>query len=96
MSETTNMNPQDLREPTPEEIKQMRTNMQAYYKEQLPLVKIQAEYEKYLADIEEARARRISMNIRIAQMMTPPPEESEDDSDLDVDKAEKKERKLKV
>lgn len=95
MSDTTNMDPQDLREPTPEEIKQMRTNMQAYYKEQLPLVKIQAEYEKYLADIEEARARRISMNIRIAQMMTPPSEPT-GESDSESEGTEKKERKLKV
>jgi len=92
MSETTNMDPSEMREPTQEEIKQMRTNMQAYYKEQLPLVKIQAEYEKYLADIEEARARRISMNIRIAQMMAPPPEGSEEGSEP----AAKTERKLKV
>ena len=92
MSETTNKDPREMPEPSPEEIKQMRANMQAYYKEQLPLVKVQAEYEKYLADIEEARARRISMSIRIAQMMTPEPEtetETEEPS-------EKKERKLKV
>jgi hypothetical protein len=90
MSETTNMDPREMPEPTQEEIKQMRANMQAYYKEQLPLVKIQAEYEKYLADIEEARARRISMNLRIAQMMTPPTEPEEGQE------PEKKERKLKV
>jgi len=90
MSETTNMDPREMPEPTQEEIKQMRANMQAYYKEQLPLVKIQAEYEKYLADIEEARARRISMNLRIAQMMTPPTEPEEGPE------PEKKERKLKV
>lgn len=90
MSQETNINDQEVPQPSPEEIKQMRASMQAYYKEQLPLVKVQAEYEKYLADIEEARARRISMNIRIAQMMAPP---SESDNQED---APKKERKLKV
>lgn len=89
MSETTNNINQD-REPTAEEMKTMRANMQAYYKEQLPLVKVQAEYEKLLADIEEARARRISMSVRIAQMMAPPSSEDE------AEPEEKKERKLKV
>jgi hypothetical protein len=66
MSEKTNPQEQEM---TPEQMKEMRAKMHAYYEEQLPLVRLQSEYEKSLADIEEARARRITMSIRIAELM---------------------------
>lgn len=71
-------------EATPEQIREWRDKMTKYYKEQVPLLRAQKEYEVLLADIEEARARRMTMTIRLAQMMTPeevepapPPEENE-------------------
>lgn len=85
------------REPTPEEIQEMRDRMQSYYDNQIPFLEKQKQYEILLADIEQARARRIEMTIRIAQMtMGPegPQENLESGSDEDIDlKSEK--RKLK-
>ena len=54
------------------QMKQMRENMQNFYKQQIPLLKQQCQYEQLLADIEEARAKRLTMSIRIAQMMAGP------------------------
>lgn len=71
MSEATN---QEEREPTPQELNEYRENMKKFYDQQIPMLKKQKEYEGLLADIEEARAKRIAMNIRIAQMMAGPPE----------------------
>jgi hypothetical protein len=59
------------------QIRQMRENMHNFYKQQIPLLKLQCQYEQLLADIEEARAKRLTMSIRIAQMMTIPEKESE-------------------
>ena len=64
-------------EPTEEEIKAYRASMKKFYEEQIPLLKKQQEYEGLLADIEEAKAKRVSFTLRIAQMLTPaeaPPE----------------------
>lgn len=77
------------REPTPEEIQEMRDRMESYYDNQIPFLEKQVKYENLLADIELARAKRIEMTIRIAQMtMGPQQEENTDEpagSDYDVD-----------
>jgi len=81
MSQKTN-NAEVEKEATPEELAEMRVKMVAYYEEEIPLLKQQAEYERLLAEIEESRAKRISFNMRIAQMLAPPapPQEPEPDS----------------
>ena len=92
MSENTNTNPEE-REPTPEEIKAFKDNQHKHYKEQLPFLKITLEYERYIADIEEARLKYYTMRMRVAQLLAPPPpEELEGEPEAPV---EKKERKLK-
>lgn len=76
------------REPTPEEIQEMRARMESYYDNQIPFLTKQKDYENLLADIEYARARRIEMTIRIAQMTMGPQEEENDEpegSDNDLD-----------
>lgn len=82
------------REPTPEEIAEMRTRMESYYDNQIPFLTKQKDYENLLADIEYARARRIEMTIRIAQMTMGPQEEDSDGSDNDID-TEPQKRTLK-
>lgn len=77
MSETN----QDNRELSPEEIKAYRMQMTEFYKTQIPTLKLQKEYETLLADIEEARAKRMTMTIRMAQMMAGPPQEPEGTDD---------------
>lgn len=83
------------REPSAEEIQEMRERMTAYYENQIPFLEKQLKYENLLADIEMARAKRIEMTIRIAQMtMGPQEEELDNGSDQDIE-PKVKERKLK-
>lgn len=53
---------------------EIRKRMIKYYQEQNTVLGPQAKYETLLADIEEARARRMQMSIRLAQMMAGPKE----------------------
>jgi succinate dehydrogenase/fumarate reductase flavoprotein subunit len=82
--------PQEEREPTPEEVAAYRAEMDKFYDEQLPLLKKQREYEITLADIEEARTRKMTMVLRQIQLSTPPPPE-----DLSKKTETPGERKLK-
>jgi len=87
------------KEPTTEEIQEMRERMQSYYENQIPFLEKQLKYENLLADIELARAKRIEMTIRIAQMTMGPQDEENQDaagSDYDVDvKSQKRTLKKK-
>lgn len=78
--------PQVEKEPTPEEIAEMRERMQAYYDNQIPFLQKQKDYETLLAEIEMARARRIEMTIRIAQMTMGPQEEQDDEQQAEEPK----------
>lgn len=96
MSEETN-NQQEQKELTPAELEAMRKNMVAYYKEQVSTLKLQAEYEKLLADIEEARAKRMMYTIRMAQMMAGPQEQEEEEEEAPKQpEAPRAPRKLKT
>ena len=79
MSETTNNPeiPQEEREMTPAQMVEFRKKAKAYYNDQSVVLKAQLEYESLLADIEEARTKRMTMTIRMAQMMAGPPQEKE-------------------
>lgn len=82
---------------TPEQLKEMRTSMMKHYEQQIPLLKKQKDYEVLLADIEEARARRMEMTIRLARMMAGPPPSPPQESDENKEtQPEKKERKLRT
>jgi hypothetical protein len=63
------------REPTEQELQAYRENMKKFYEQQIPFLKKQKEYEVLLADIEEARAKRLTMSVRIAQIMSGPAQE---------------------
>lgn len=90
------MNTEEIqdREPTPQEIAEMRERMQSYYETQIPFLTKQKDYETLLMDIEIARARRIEATIRIAQMTMGPENEEEQDMQKEVEE-KPKERKLK-
>ena len=67
----------------PEEMTQMRKNLENYYKEQNAVLTAQKEYECLLADIEDARQRRVLSTMRIAQMLAPePPAENEPEGEM--------------
>ena len=53
MSEETN------KQLTPEEAKARRAEITKFYKEQIPHLKVQAEYERLMTEIEENRAKRV-------------------------------------
>lgn len=58
-----------------EELKQMRSEAVAYYKDRNPVLKLQLEHEKLLADIEEEKLRGLLATARQAQILAPPPPE---------------------
>jgi len=60
---------------TPEELVRRREELTAHYKETVPFLKKQLEYEELLTKIEEARANRFMIQVRVAQHMAPDPEE---------------------
>jgi hypothetical protein len=53
MSDETN------KELSPEEVKARRAEITKFYKEQIPHLKVQAEYERLMTEIEESRAKRV-------------------------------------
>lgn len=56
---------------TPEEVEVKKKEIAEYYKSNLGHLKVQAEYEALLADIEESRARRLKAQLYIAHAMAP-------------------------
>ncbi len=96
MSKTTPIE----KEPTlnEEQLATLHSQRLDFYHTHLPLVRLQKEYEQSLADIEEARVKRVTFMIRYAQL-TSPQEEDPNPEPVDV-KEPKKEtepgtRKLK-
>jgi hypothetical protein len=76
MSEQTNQQTSEEEvKHSPEEMARMRSTMLDYYKKQNTVLRAQSEYEKHLADIEESRLKRMTMSIRLAQLMAGPQEE---------------------
>lgn len=92
MSEETNTQERQM---TPEEIKKQRELMMQFYKEETPLLKARKEYETLLADVEEARLRRLVAIVR-GTNLTNPPEEPEVPEEQDDAPVERKARKLKT
>ena len=45
--------------------------MTAFYKEQLPFIKVQEEYERLTASIAESRTKRVMMEIKLQELLTP-------------------------
>lgn len=100
MTEETNKQ----EELTPEQLTAQRLKVINYYTAQIDVLKVQAEYEKLLAEIEESRAKRMSMIISQARMSQGPPDEEQEQEQDQVPAAEAKapettqtpkERKLK-
>ena len=95
MSENTNTKPEEGTENlTPEEIQELKQKQLDYYNDQMPHLKAALEYERLVADIEEARLKYYTMRMRIGQLLAPPkpaPQETPEEED-----APRKERKLKT
>jgi len=99
---TNNKETNEAPQMTEQQVREWREKMTGYYTDQLPLLEVQKKYESLLADIEEARARRMTMSIRLAQMMSGPDEEEEStpaappEQPKEQPKEQPVERKLKV
>jgi hypothetical protein len=83
--ETENQNQTDSlkeqRQLTAEEIKLQEKTIVEFYSNQVKILKHQKEYETILAEIEEARLRRIKATYTIAAITAPPAEENEEVSE---------------
>jgi hypothetical protein len=62
---------------TPEQIAEMRAKMIKHYQGEIKFLKIQAEFEKLQADVEEHRARRYSAMAHQAQLFADPEKEGD-------------------
>ena len=80
-------NPENL---SPEELEIKKEEMLAFYKDSMPYLQAQFEYEELLSKIDEMRLKRTQIQMTYAQMMAPPDEDPMPKSD----KPSKK-RKLK-
>lgn len=58
------------KEMSSEEIEAKRKEFLKFYEEELPLLRLRAEYEKKLTKIAEARFQRLQIQMAEAQMMT--------------------------
>jgi len=82
-------NPENL---SPEELAAKKEEMLKFYKESMPYLEAQYEYEKMLSDIDEMRLKRTQIQMTYAQMMAPP----EDDTvPMEPEPTPKKKRTLK-
>jgi len=98
--ETTNQQPE--MEMSAEKLEEQKEIMLEFYKNSMPYLNAQLEYEKLLLQIDETRFKRSSIQYQFAMMMNPQSQEEEDveksGSDFDIDKsntAEQNKRKLK-
>ena len=91
---------------TPEEAKARRAEITKFYKEQIPQLKVQAEYERLMTEIEENRAKRVQaqafmadayMQMEGAKEDTPPTtaNEAREDFNEAMNKQEPPKKKLK-
>ena len=65
-------NPENL---SPEELAAKKEEMLKFYKESMPYLQAQFDYEELLSQIDEMRLKRTQIQMAYAQMMAPPEEE---------------------
>ena len=62
---------------TAEEMKKMRDDMIKHYKGEITFLKVQADYENLLANVEESKARRYMAMAQVAQLFAGVEDEQE-------------------
>ena len=82
-------NPENL---SPEELTAKKEEMLQFYKDSMPYLEAQFEYEKMLSEIDEMRLKRTQIQMAYAQMMAPP---EDDEVPMSQEPAPKKKRTLK-
>lgn len=95
------------KEPTPEELEARKKELTTFYKKELPLLRLQKEYEECVTDIEVAKMTRLEIMMAKAQMMNGPRDQAPQDAPtgnkpeehtrpMNPNDAPKKERSLKA
>jgi len=59
--------------PSKAEMEKRQKEVQAFYEEQIPFLKVQKEYESLIADLEELELKRLMISSKLAQMVAPDP-----------------------
>ena len=83
---------------SPEELTAKKEEMLQFYKESMPYLEAQFQYEKMLSEIDEMRLKRTQIQMAYAQMMAPPEEEENPSMEavMPEPKEASKKRKLKT
>lgn len=89
--ETTN---QPEMEMTPEQLEEQKEKMLEFYRNSMPYLKAQLEYEQMLLSIDETRFKRSSIQYQFAMMMNPQQQE-EDQQEETSEPTKSESRKLK-
>lgn len=61
---------------TQEDIANQREKLTEYYEKTIPFLKLQAEYEDLITQIQEAKTKRVFAQAQIAQFLAPETEEN--------------------
>ena len=88
-------NQQPEMEMTPEQLAEQKEKMLEFYRESMPYLKSQLDYEKMLLEIDETRFKRSSIQYQFAMMMNPPQNEEDDDQEDASEPVKSEGRKLK-
>jgi len=89
----TNQKPE--MEMTPDQLAEQKEKMLEFYRESMPYLKSQLDYEKMLLEIDETRFKRSSIQYQFAMMVNPQPQEEDDDQEESSEPAKSDNRKLK-
>jgi hypothetical protein len=85
---------------SPEELAAKKEEMLQFYKQSMPYLQAQFDYEELLSQIDEMRLKRTQIQMAYAQMMAPPEEEENPSMEAEAVMPEPKEagkkRKLKT
>lgn len=92
--ETTNQHPE--MEMTADQIEEQKEKMLEFYRNSMPYLKAQLDYEKMLLEIDETRFKRSSIQYQFAMMMNPQNlEEEQEEINEPTEQTKSESRKLK-
>ena len=88
-------NQQPEMEMTPEQLAEQKEKMLEFYRESMPYLRAQLDYEKMLLEIDETRFKRSSIQYQFAMMVNGPQQEEGDDQEESSEPTKSEGRKLK-
>jgi hypothetical protein len=88
-------NQQPEMEMTPDQLAEQKEKMLEFYRESMPYLKSQLDYERMLLEIDETRFKRSSIQYQFAMMVNPQPQEEDDAQEESSEPTKSDGRKLK-